>query len=214
MGDDPCSKGCAHLTEIDHRVANHFALLRSYVALKSGEVRNAREEPSRLSTLLLLDGIAVRLDAFASVHRSLAKDRETTEANLADHLHNICSAYRLSVDQKISIEEAFEEDCTLTFERLFCVTQIFAELLTNAIKYAPIGHGLCTIHARCQKQVDGEIVLEVLDDGCGLPPAFDIENQNGLGVRLIKALAKQISASVAFVSSPHGVHARVCIPPH
>jgi two-component sensor histidine kinase len=212
MGSDTCSNNCMHLTEVDHRVANHFALLRSFVALKAGEVRNARDEPSRLSTLLLLDGIAARLDAFASVHRSLARDRGVAEANLAEHLHNICAAYQLSVPENISIQEAFDAGCALSFERLFCLTQIFSELLTNAIKYAPIGHAHSVIRASCTERADRAIIIDVIDDGCGLPPAFNFDVHGGLGIRLIKALTKQLGASVEFNQTSHGLHARLCVP--
>lgn len=211
MQNDNCTKSCAHLTETDHRIANHFALLRSYVALKAGEVRDARTEPSRLSVLLLLEGIATRLDAFAKLHRSLARDRSALEANVAEHLHNICDAYRLSIPENITIVEAFDGACTLSFERLFCVIQIFSELLTNAIKYAPIGHNPCTIRVSCAPGEDGAMTLDVTDDGCGLPPAFS-ESQGGLGVRLIKALSKQVGAMIDFKTTPHGLHAQLFVP--
>jgi two-component sensor histidine kinase len=212
MQNGNCSKCCPHLTEIDHRVANHFALLSSFVMSKAREAGTARDEPTRLSTALLLDEIAIGLDAFAKVHRSLAQDRSAADADLAEHLHNTCAAYRLSVPQNIVIEEAFDAKCTLPFERLFCVIQVFSELLTNAIKYAPLGRGPCSIRVSCREGLDRAIIIDVVDDGRGLPPGFDLETQGGIGMRLIRALTKQLGATVAFEPTSCGLHARFCVP--
>ena len=55
------------------------------------------------------------------------------------------------------------------------------------------------------------MVLDVIDDGCGLPPAFS-ESQGGLGVRLIRALAKQLDSTIDFKPTPHGLHAQLWVP--
>jgi two-component sensor histidine kinase len=73
------------------------------------------------------------------------------------------------------------------------------ELLSNAFKHAFPGDAQGTIHVRLCQENDGEIVLEVADDGVGLPAGFDLGQSGTLGMLIIRSLGKrQLGGQVTF----------------
>jgi two-component sensor histidine kinase len=88
---------------------------------------------------------------------------------------------------------------------------IAKELLANAIDHAhPAGvEGEVTI--RCELE-DGLVVLDVSDDGVGLPDPFDPDTHFGRGLRLVRALAADLGASVRFNSGACGLQVQVRLP--
>ncbi len=129
------SNACSTSAEADHRIANHFAMLASHVRLKTAALVRRPTEPSRSEMLLLLESIGVHIDAVASLHRILATEGLQSSADLGQHLRNICSAFRSGPSSGFVLAEDFEPGCALPLDQLLPVTQIFSEVITNAIKY-------------------------------------------------------------------------------
>ena len=104
------------------------------------------------------------------------------------------------------------------------IEQIAANLLTNAIRYTPIGR---SIQVRTGVQ-DGTAVLEVQDSGLGIPAAllprvFDLFVQGerpldrragglGIGLTLVRRLVQLHGGSVAVESSDRGTRFTVHLP--
>lgn len=199
------------VAEADHRIANHLALLTSYVRLKSGDLARQATEPSRASVQLLLDGLGVQLEAVARLHRALAVEGPTTTVDLSEHLHETCAPYRLGLSGEVDIIEDFAPRCLVRTDQVLALTQIFAEVLTNAVKYArPGGAGM--ILARCRRGAAGDTVVEVIDDGPGLPKGFDVQSDGGLGFRLLRALGKQLGGAMLFDSAATGLRFQITLP--
>ena len=51
------------------------------------------------------------------------------------------------------------------------------------------------------KKHDGQVRLQVHDDGVGLPVGLHDESPSTLGLQLVRMLAKQLGAAVSFASS-------------
>ena len=104
-------------------------------------------------------------------------------------------------------------ECIATSGQVVPLCLIVTELVTNALKYAhPAGvHG--TIAVGCRKQADGTLVVEVADDGVGLPEDFDMAADGGLGARTIRVLARQLDAQFDFRSGPIGLRFFLRVPP-
>ena len=75
---------------------------------------------------------------------------------------------------------------------------IASELITNSIKYAK---GKITVSL--QTMPNGDCALSVSDDGPGLPEAFDPAATNGLGMKIIAALVRQIHGELNFAKGDH-----------
>jgi two-component sensor histidine kinase len=78
---------------------------------------------------------------------------------------------------------------------------IVNELLTNAFKYAfpggrpRSGEPACAIKIS-MKQSDTDWMLDVADNGVGLPAGLDGGKTESLGLKLVKMLVKQINGTI------------------
>jgi two-component sensor histidine kinase len=197
---------CDRLEEADHRIANHLTLLIGYLQLKGRELADHSLEPSRDEVRLLLESAAAQIGAVARLHRSLAVGGSEGAADLGEHLHEICEPFRSSLSGDIQIFEDFPAGCIVPPDQILPLTQIVAEVMTNAVKHAyPAGQS-GPILVRCARLPDGTIGIDIIDQGRGLPQTFNPKTDGGLGFRLMRALGRQLDAELDFTSSAFGTH--------
>jgi two-component sensor histidine kinase len=73
---------------------------------------------------------------------------------------------------------------------------IVSEALSNSLKHAfPHGHG-GTVRITLEREGSDRAVLEVADDGVGLPDPVDLDD--GVGLNLIEALAGQAAGELSW----------------
>ena len=65
----------------------------------------------------------------------------------------------------------------------------------------------------CFRRPGGAILIQIADDGVGLPEGFDPAKDGGLGMRMVRMLADQLGASLTFESTGIGLTVRLLIPP-
>lgn len=201
------------LAEADHRIANHLALLMGYVRLKIVDVDREAQAPSRESMHVLLDGVGAQIAAVARLHRALVTQSPSGPVDLGEHLHEVCAPFAHGLCGGVSIIEDFAPGCVVRPEQVLPLSQITAEVLTNALKHASDGSGPGRVLVRCHSDPGGEVRVEVIDGGCGLPAGFDPEADGGLGLRLIHGLGRKLGARIAFESTPDGVRFCLTLPP-
>jgi two-component sensor histidine kinase len=213
LSGEPCRSA-----EADHRIANHLALLSAYVRLKATDLASQPAEPSRASVRLVLDGVCAQIGAISRLHRSLAAEGEGASADLAEHLHGICIPFMSGLCGQIELIEDFRPGCVVRPDQILPLTQIVVEVVTNAVKHAHVPGEPGAILARCRQGDDGAVLVEIIDDGAGLPEAFDPRVHGGLGFRLLRALGRRLGARIAFESAGRGTrrpgtHFRLTLPP-
>jgi two-component sensor histidine kinase len=82
---------------------------------------------------------------------------------------------------------------------------IVTELVTNACNYAyPNGPG--EVRVALTRTAEGEFLLAVEDDGCGMP-ADAAPRGTGLGTKLIRAMAQSLQSIVEYDRTHNGVRA-------
>ena len=89
--------------------------------------------------------------------------------------------------------------------------QIVSELLSNSLKHAFPDVQSCNIVVSLHRRDEGRIELTVADDGKGLPQDFDLEQAETLGMRLVHALAMQLSGVIE-VDGSGGTRVRITFP--
>jgi two-component sensor histidine kinase len=89
---------------------------------------------------------------------------------------------------------------------------IVNELVTNAAKYAFSGRSDGRIWVHIVRQDVDTALISVRDNGIGLPPDFDLTKSKGLGMRVVTALAKQLSANVAQSAVADGTEFALLVP--
>jgi two-component sensor histidine kinase len=90
---------------------------------------------------------------------------------------------------------------------------IVQEALANSFKHAhPTGvPGAVCIRCRRSGKKNG-FVVEISDDGIGLPEGFDPHSTKSLGASVIRSLASQLNASLDFEDTGTGLTIRLTSP--
>lgn len=208
----PSCDACAIIDEANHRIANHLTLLGAYVKLRASEIAASERAPSRQDVQFLLESIRVQLDLVARLHRAMAGPVPTGPAALAHSLTAVCDALGGALPPNVVLERVFGDDLRVAPASLLPLTQIVAEAVTNAVKHAARDRAE-TILVCARQDAGGAVLVEVVDTGPGLPADFDPERSGGLGLRLMRALSRQMGAKLLFEPRPAGLTVRVTLRP-
>lgn len=88
---------------------------------------------------------------------------------------------------------------------------IVGELVSNAIQYAHPAGVLGVIGIKSSRR-DGAIVIEISDDGVGLPEGLDPGAPDNAGLVMVRALAARLQASISFDDHGLGLNCILRIP--
>lgn len=207
---DHCGR-CAIVEEADHRIANHLALLAGSVRLKAAAFAQSPGMPSRSDVRLMLEGILVQIDAIAQLHRSMAVKGQAA-VHVQTLLHDICRGFVATFPERLELVEELPVDQLIAAKHAPALAQIVSELITNAAKHAGSDRQAGQIIVRTRLAPDAAIMIEILDDGPGLPADFDPLTQGGLGLRLIRALVRKLGATIVFENRKPGLQVQIGLP--
>jgi two-component sensor histidine kinase len=195
---------CGVALEADHRIANHLAMLAGYIGIKAAGLQDGPDLVSRRDVALMLQAVRSQVHLISRVHRGLMFE-DGAAPDLSRHIHEVCQPFKSMLSPEVRLIEDLPGECLVTAKQLLPLTQIVAEALTNAIKYAHPAGRPGQIVVRCRRDMAG-LRVEVADDGVGLAPGFDPSGDRGYGIRLVNGLARQLGASVSFDAPVGGGH--------
>ena len=109
---------CDLALEADHRIANHLAMLASYVGMKQRDIQAAPGGETDASVLLAFEGIRTQIKAVASLHRSLATQQRGSPVDLAEYLHQVCSPFMSGLSGAIELTEDLRTGCLVRSEQI------------------------------------------------------------------------------------------------
>ena len=178
--------------EIDHRVKNSLQLVGSLLQMQVG--RTANEEAKRA-----LSVAHSRVRAISSIHGALNRANAMDRVRLSAHAAHLLEELREQAPDGVEIVlDADEVD--LPTDRASAFAILMNEFVTNSLKHAfPDGRaGRVTLTVR---ERDGQVHAAFADDGVGYTGAARPE---GLGTRLIQALASQLGAAVNLSTGGEG----------
>lgn len=162
---------------------------------------------------MLRDAIA-RIVAIGNLHRRLAStwdDGVALGPFLAACRDDLVSS--LAVEDRLTFTESLADGCHVTADEASVLSLVMGEVLVNALKYAhPTGLPV-VMSFSCAAAGDGGIVVELGDDGVGLPEGFSEERDGGVGFKLIRSLLAKIGAGLNLQSSALGLVLRISLPP-
>ncbi|MCJ2135283.1 GAF domain-containing protein [Methylobacterium sp. J-026] len=208
--------------EMSHRVKNSLAIVASLLALQA---RAAEAEPAVRAAL---SDARSRVEAIAGVHDQLWRQGDEAEGqgegqgggegvpgelDLAPFLEKL-------VANLASGKPGQRLVCTaaphrISADRAIPIGLLVNELVTNALKYAyppgthPEGG---EIRVRAEARPEG-LVVEVADDGVGLPPGFAIGRASkSLGMRVVGSLTGQLGGSLTTPPRARGACFRLEVP--
>lgn len=183
------------IKETHHRIKNNLATISGLLELQvlksnSEEVKNVLGESMN------------RVKSIASIHEKLYETEGLASITLDDYLEDLIRQVDSSIENIDGLSEIdFEIDIkpiSIRTRQTVPLGLIVNELVTNAHKHAFDEEG-GTISIKCTEE-NNTVILEVKDNGKGLPEDLDITSTDSLGLKLVDSLANQLGAEYSFSS--------------
>ena len=187
------------LKEIHHRVKNNMQVICSLLHLQSGYIHD-------LEALALFRESESRIRSMAMIHEKLYQNESLARVDFSEYLSSLGSLlFHTYVANPAAVQLATRLDpVALDLDTAVPLGLVVNELVSNSLKYAyPEGRrGVVELTLRAGP--DKQLTLSVCDHGVGLPPGFDLNNTNTLGLRLVNLLSAQLEGTLSVKSSDQG----------
>jgi PAS domain S-box-containing protein len=180
------------LREIHHRVKNNMQVVSALLVLQSKKTKDRR-------ILEMFRDSEHRIKTMALIHEKLYQSRSFGTIDLAEYLTRLIQ-YLFRSYEELSAGVTLDmdvRDISLDIDTALPASLIINELVSNSLKYAfPHGKG-GKICIRARREEGGGCVMEIRDNGVGLPHGLDLEKTETLGLRLVHGLAvSQLGGSI------------------
>ncbi|NQT26753.1 PAS domain S-box protein [candidate division KSB1 bacterium] len=194
------------LRELYHRTKNNMQVIISMLRMRS---RSIQDE----NMLFTFGEIENKIQSMALVHQKLYESQDLSSLNLKSYFNDLISLIHQSYlmgDDRIKLNyEAV--DAPVLIDTAMPLGLVLNELLSNAVKHAFPKERKGEIHVRLDAGPKKGLVIEVSDNGVGLPRGFNVEKDGNLGLQTVIDLAKyQLGGEVMF-ESKNGLRCRIVI---
>jgi two-component sensor histidine kinase len=197
----------ATIREIHHRVKNNLQTIAALLRLQgrrlqSPEAQAAIEESER------------RIRSIAIVHETLSRDAGDVVRfdDIVQPLVRVVAETVTGPDRDLRL--AVEGDAGLLPGDLATpLAVVLNELMQNAVDHAFVKDGRTTGNICVQlARDDGQLVVDVVDDGVGLPPGFSVEHSGGLGLSIVHTLVTSELGGTIELRSDSGTRVHLTVP--
>jgi two-component sensor histidine kinase len=180
------------LGEIHHRVKNNLQVIHSLLNLQSSLI----SDPTVKSMLMDSQN---RIKSMALIHQTLYQSNDFARVDFSGFLDALVptlvisygvDAHRINVN--INVQSVF-----LPINTAIPCGLLINELITNALKHAFPNGSSGQINVSLTHKHDHTIILEISDDGVGIPSALDINAVETLGLRLVALLSQQLDGNLS-----------------
>jgi two-component sensor histidine kinase len=195
------------LREIHHRVKNNMQVMSSLLSLQARTASNPEtarmleENQHRIQSMALLHEILYQSEDLASL------DFSKYLLRMVDHLFR---SYGVS-NRQVRLHTELDP-IRLELDDALPAGLLISEVVSNSLKHAfPDGReGEVHILLHCQCSTSVSLILS--DNGVGLPADLDWNTSRSLGLRLVRALAQQLRASLE-IRSQGGTEVKLAFAP-
>ena len=194
------------LREVHHRVKNNMAVMSSLFYLQQryakdpDTIRVFRESESRVRSMAMVHEVLYRSSDLSAV--DFSRYLESLVEHLANVYRGTLPGLRLELDLepiRLSIEQAVP--CGL----------LLNEVLTNAFKHAFVDGAPPVLHVLARAR-NGEVRIEVIDNGVGIPDDHAPDRTQTLGLRLMQALTEQLDGTILTARQARGTRTTLTFP--
>jgi two-component sensor histidine kinase len=192
------------IKEIHHRVKNNLQTVSALLRLQARRI----EDPNASAAL---DEAVRRIASIALVHETLSTSSQASVAfdQVLDSL--ITHALDLSPRMNELTITRTGEISSLDPRIATPLALVVTELIHNALE-----HGLATtgsgVHISIDRQ-SKECIIEISDDGVGLPSDFDFNTSSNLGLQIVRTLTEnELKGSIELKSTQNSTVAKLKFP--
>lgn len=178
------------MKELEHRVKNSLAVVSGLLGL---EMERLADEASRK----IFAETRARIRSVASLYEQLYGGDDPASVNLARYFRQISESLIGAYASGNIVLRTDLAECLLDTKRAIPLGLILNELATNSLKYAYAAEAGGEVRV-VLKTSEAGLTLSVEDDGRGLPEGFDPASSGGMGMNLVRMLAREIDADLSF----------------
>ncbi len=194
----------ALLKEIHHRVKNNLQIISSLLNLQAGGIFDPRD-------LSLFQESESRVRSMALIHERLYKSEDFTRIDFREYVESlVMSLFHTYAIHHVTYHAEIQ-DVRLSIDTAIPCGLMINELMTNALKHAFPDGRKGKIDVTVAPHADGMVMLEVRDDGIGLPADVTPDTVQTLGLHLVTLLTNQLGGRME-IRREDGTAVRVIFP--
>ncbi len=190
--------------EIHHRVKNNLQVISSLLDIQSQTLKD--EEAAEV-----IKESRQRVQSMAFIHQNLYQSSSVQEIELNNYINTLADhlfrSYNIRKDKIRFVTDI--DKMNLHSDTVIPLGMILSELISNSLKYAfkDLEEGEIKV---AMKHRENELLLQVKDNGKGLPAGFDIAKLQSFGFKVIKAFAQKLKARL-LIDGSHGTDVQLVI---
>jgi len=195
----------AMIQETHHRVKNN---LQTVAALLRMEARRTNSAEARQ----VLEESMNRILSISVVHEFMANQGDNP-INLREVGQRVATHLRQMLvypDRQITLTVT-GPDIYLPSQQATVSSLVMNELLQNAVEHGFEGRAKGSV-VLCLSETADRVVIQVKDDGTGLPPEFDLTRTSSMGLSIVQVLVRDDLKGEVELVSGDGVTATVSFP--
>ena len=194
----------ATIREIHHRVKNNLQTVSALLRLQARRI----EDPSAAAAL---NEAVRRIASIALVHETLSSSSENTVAFDEVLTSLITHALELSPRMgQLRIEREGELG-SLESRMATPLSLVVTELMHNALEHGLAEQG--SVLSIELQRYSNECVINITDDGVGLPAGFDLATSSNLGLQIVRTLTEnELNGVLKLESTASGTQANLRFP--
>lgn len=192
------------LKEIHHRVKNNMQVISSLLNLQSSRIKSP-------DILEMFKESQDRIRSMSLIHERLYQSADLAKIDFSHYIQNLAShlfqSYRID-PEAVSLKTEVR-DVSLDINRAIPCGLIINELISNSLKYAFPQAKEADKKKKKRGEIDiqltaddGKVLLQVKDNGVGLPEDLDIETADSFGLQLVTTLAAQLNGRIDIKRKP------------
>jgi|GEM_PF-2847201 len=180
------------LQEVHHRVKNNLMIISSLLNLQSRYINDE-------DVLNMIKDSQSRARSMAIIHEKLYSCRDLKRINFGEYIESITEDLFNTYSTNSHVSLRMDVDyLMLDINTCLPMGLIVNELVSNSLKYAfPEGRAGC-VTVRFHGGPES-YVLEVGDDGVGLPEDLDIDHGDSMGMELVSSFTHQLKGEMELI---------------
>lgn len=182
------------LGEIHHRVKNNLTVIFGLLEMQIMQSDN----PEVTTILRESQG---RIQSMSMIHEKLYKTTHLESVNVSEYIQDLAETIYKTYHQfeNVQLNLNNQSDIALPLNKMIPCGLLLNEVLTNIYKYAfdGLNEGIITINTTMEGD---HFILEIADNGIGIPEDKEIVANQSLGMLLIQSFARQMKAKITMIN--------------
>jgi len=172
-------------------VKNNLQIISSLLNLQAGQIEDVKVHE-------MFDVSQSRVRTMALLHEKLYQSDDLARVDFAEYITSLVGfLFRSYGSQARGAAPQLDiEDVHLGLDTAIPCGLVINELVSNALKHAFPDRTGGEIRVSLHTDAQGQILLEISDNGNGFPKDVDFRNTESLGLQLVVTLADQLGGEI------------------